>query len=68
MRSTEGCQYEDVSVGIRTHEVGRARVYLKGKVLAVAAAYLDGDRVDAGAKVRQYCGAREKDGRRKGLL
>jgi hypothetical protein len=43
----------DVSAGIRTHEVGRARVYLKGKVLPVAAAYLDGDRIDAGAKVRQ---------------
>lgn len=33
---------------IRTHEVGRAGVYLKGKVLVVAT-YLDGDRVDARA-------------------
>ena len=33
---------------IRTHEVRRAGVYLKGKVLVVAT-YLDGDRVDARA-------------------
>jgi hypothetical protein len=47
-RSTEKCQYEDDFDGMRTHEVGRARVYLKGKVLVVAA-HLDGDRVDARA-------------------
>jgi fructose-specific component phosphotransferase system IIB-like protein len=47
-RSTEGGQNEKVFDRIRTHEVGRARVYLKRKVLAVAA-HLDGDRVDARA-------------------
>ena len=43
---------------IRAHEVGRAGVYLKGKILVVAA-YLDGDRVDARAGTSVL---REKDG------
>ena len=42
-----------VSDRIRAHEVGGACVYLKGKVLVVAA-HLDGDGVDARAKVRHY--------------
>jgi hypothetical protein len=58
-RSTELGQYEEDSDGIRAHEVGRARVYLKGKGLAVAA-HLDSGRVDARANVRQYCDARER--------
>jgi hypothetical protein len=47
-----------VSDRIRAHEVGGACVYLKGKVLVVAA-HLDRDGVDARAKIRHY-DAREK--------
>jgi hypothetical protein len=57
-RSTEGGQYEKDSDRIKAHEVGRARVYLKRKVLAVAD--LDSGRVDARAMVRQYNDAKEK--------
>ena len=51
---------------MRAHEVGRACVHLKGKVLVVAA-HLDRDGVDARAKVRQY-DAREKKGTTKGIV
>jgi hypothetical protein len=57
-RSTKGGQYEDISEGTITYEVGRARVYLKGKVLAIAA-HSDSGCVNAGTKVRQYNDARE---------
>jgi hypothetical protein len=48
-RSTKGGQYEEISEGIRPYEVGRARVYLKGKVLAIAT-HLDSGRVNAGQR------------------
>jgi hypothetical protein len=48
-RSTAGGQYEDVYEGIKAYEIGRARVYLEGKVLAIAA-HSDSDRVNAGAR------------------
>ncbi len=50
-QSTKRGQYEDVSKGIRAYEVGRARVYLKGKVLAIAA-HLDSGSVDARARAQ----------------
>jgi hypothetical protein len=59
-RSTKGGQYEEIYEGIRAYEVGRACVYLKGKVLAIAT-HLDSGRVNAGVKVRQYNDAREGD-------
>jgi hypothetical protein len=51
-RSTKGGQYKEIFEGTRAYEVGRARVYLKGKVLAIAA-HLDSGRVYAGANLRQ---------------
>ena len=48
-RSTAGGQYEDVYEGIKAYEIGRACVYLEGKVLAIAA-HSDSDRVNAGAR------------------
>ena len=57
MRSTKGSQYKEISERIRAYEIGRARVYLKGKVLAIAADS-DVSRVNAGVTVRQYNNAR----------
>ena len=48
-QSTKGGQYEEISEGIRAYEVGRARVHLKGKVLAIAA-HSDSGSVNAGAR------------------
>jgi len=62
-RSTKGGQNEEVSEGTETHEVGRARIYLKGKVLATVA-HLDRDGVNARVRVRQYNDARERRQRR----
>ncbi len=59
-RTTKRGQYEEISEGTRAYEVSRARVYLKGKVLAIAA-HSDSGRVNAGVKVRQYNDARAGD-------
>jgi hypothetical protein len=59
-RSTKGGQYEEISEGIRAYEVGRARVHLKGKVLAIDA-HSDSGRVNARVQVRQYNDARERE-------
>ena len=61
-RSTKGGQYEKIFEEIRAYEVGRARVHLKGKVLAIAA-HSDCGRVNARVLVRQYNDAREGDNR-----
>lgn len=62
-RSTKEGQYEGISERTRAYEVRRARVDLKGKVLAVIAAHSDSGRVNAGVKVRQYNDAREENNR-----
>jgi hypothetical protein len=60
-RSTEGGQHKEALDGIRAYKVRRARIDLKGKVLAIAA-YMDRSCVDASqeAKDRQYNDARER--------
>jgi hypothetical protein len=60
-RSTEGGQHKEALDGIRAYEVRRARVDLKGKVLAIAA-YMDSSCVYASqeAKERQYNDAGER--------
>jgi hypothetical protein len=59
---TERGQYKEAFDGTRAYEVGRTRIDLKGKVLAIAT-HVNINRVDADRKanVRQYNGGERKE-------
>jgi len=62
-RSTERGQYKEAFDGTRAYEVGRARIDLKGKVLAIATR-VDINRVDADRKAKGVSTMEEKGRRR----